>query len=416
MTLKSLTQRLLPLLLLALGGGGFLLLVATRPSQPPLEVGERVWRVTSQTVEPGSLAPVLSLYGHVTTPRAATLRAALEADVIEVLAEEGRLAAQGQLLVSLDNREATLLLAQREADLDDIRAQIASEHRRHASDVQALRHEEALLTIAQRAVNRERDLQRRDLGSATAVDETQRTYEQQALAVTVRRLARDDFEARLAQLQARERRALALVQQAGLDLARSRVTAPFDARIASVHVAPGERIRIGDPVVAVYDLAALEVRARIPANYLPEVRAALGSGTSLTARAQVDGLPVELELSRLAGEAPATAAGVEALFRVTEAGGELPLGRFIALELQLAPRQGVVALPFEALYGRNRIYRLAEDRMRALQVERVGEWRDAVGREFVLIHSPSLRSQDRVVTTRLPNAVDGLLVTSVADD
>ncbi|HSP01133.1 MAG TPA: RND transporter, partial [Thioalkalivibrio sp.] len=88
MRLSPLLRRLIPLIILAAGVVGFLILRATGPQSPPMEVGERVWRVNTDTVTPGSLAPSLSLYGHVTTPRTANLRAAVEADVLETPAEE----------------------------------------------------------------------------------------------------------------------------------------------------------------------------------------------------------------------------------------------------------------------------------------------------------------------------------------
>jgi multidrug efflux pump subunit AcrA (membrane-fusion protein) len=100
--MRSLLRRFVPLLLLSLGAAGFMLLVATRPQPATLQIDERVWRVTAETVSPASLVPVLTLYGHVTSPWAATLRAAVEADVVEVLIEEGRRVAAGELLVRLD--------------------------------------------------------------------------------------------------------------------------------------------------------------------------------------------------------------------------------------------------------------------------------------------------------------------------
>jgi multidrug efflux pump subunit AcrA (membrane-fusion protein) len=406
---------LLPLLILGLGIIGFLILRATAPESPPMEVGERVWRVNTETVSPGTLSPSLGLYGYVVTPRTANLRAAVEADVLETLAEEGRRVASGDLLVRLDDREARLLEAQSESDLADVRAQISAERLRNARDREALAHDEALLALAMRNVERAEDLLARNLGSHSAVDDARRVHEQQALAVNARRLALEDFDARIAQLQARARRAEAQLEGARLDLARTAVHAPFSGRIARLAVAPGDRVRIGDALVTLYDADALEVRARIPARYLPVVRRALDDGRSLGAHGEIDGETAALELVRLAGEAPATGAGVEGLFRIIEGGEHAPLGRFMTVQLQLPEEDDVVALPFEALYGTDRVYRVEEGRMRALTVERRGEWINDDGRERVLVYSPEIRDGDRMVVTRLPNAVDGLRIESEAD-
>ncbi|NIM26880.1 MAG: hypothetical protein GTO67_07015, partial [Gammaproteobacteria bacterium] len=46
-----------------------------------------------------------------------------------------------------------------------------------------------------------------------------------------------------------------------------------------------------------------------------------------------------------------------------------------------------------------------------LEVQRVGERRDAESAAQVLVRSPELQSGDRIVVTQLPNAMDGLRVT-----
>ncbi|EHQ52187.1 RND family efflux transporter MFP subunit [Ectothiorhodospira sp. PHS-1] len=415
MPLPPRIKRLLPLILLAIGIGGFVLLLITRPSEPPRQVAERVWRVTAEEITPRTLPPQVTLHGHVTSPRAAGLRAAVEADVARVPVEEGRQVQAGDTLVILDDRELELLVRQRQADLDDLRAQLRALERSHARDREALDRERTLLALAERAVNRAQDLLNRNLGSPATLEEAQRNREQQALAVANRQLALDDYDARREQLRARTRRAEAQLAQAALDLERSHVRAPFDGRIARVNVAPGDRVRVGDALVTLFDTQALEVRAPIPAVHLPAVRQALDMASPPVAQARVDGLPLTLELSRLAGETGAGSAGVEGLFRIVSDTQDVPLGRFVSLRLSLPPREHVVALPFEALYGLDRIYRLEDGRMQGLAVRRVGEWVDEDGRERILVSGEALRAGDRIITTRLPNAIDGLRVSAEAD-
>lgn len=83
----------------------------------------------------------------------------------------------------------------------------------------------------------------------------------------------------------------------------------------------------------------------------------------------------------------------------------------LTLRVELPPEENVVALPFEALYGLDHIYRLADGRMAALTVERVGERREVEGQTRVLVRNPELVAGDRVITTQLPNAITGLKVT-----
>ena len=400
---------IIPLVILAIGVGGFMALLTTRPDGPPTGVSEREWRVTTATIELQALAPSVLLHGRVESPRHIRLRAAIEADVLTVAVSEGQVVAAGTPLLSLDQRELDLQYAQHQAERAEIQAQIDLEQHRRQRDHNALEYEQALLTLAERGVTRAQDLLGRDLGSQAALEDAQRVLQQQRLTVSNRQADLTEFDARMAQLQARLQRSEALLASTELDQQRSQYTAAFPARITRIAVAPGDRVRVGETLVELFDLSALEVRATLPTRHLATVEAALAQDLPLLAQADVDGRNLNLALRGLAGSA--RGAGVEALFEIVNPHAELSLGRFVSLRLELPVRDSVVALPFEALYGTDRVYRLEEGRMRALHVERVGEWQAADGEVRLLVRSAEFNTGDRIITTRLPNAVDGLRVT-----
>ena len=81
------------------------------------------------------------------------------------------------------------------------------------------------------------------------------------------------------------------------------------------------------------------------------------------------------------------------------------------MDLKLPEQPGLIALPHEAIYGTDRVYTIdGESRMRPVRVERVGETRSGGGGSLVLIRADVLKPDDRIITTQLPNALDGLLV------
>jgi hypothetical protein len=82
----------------------------------------------------------------------------------------------------------------------------------------------------------------------------------------------------------------------------------------------------------------------------------------------------------------------------------------VNLRLSLPRQENSIPVPFEALYGTDRVYRVVDQRLQGLQVERLGELRDDADRTLALIRHPDLRAGDVLVVTRLPNAVDGLAV------
>ena len=401
----------LPLLVLATAVLVAAVLIVTRPRTAPVLAGEKAWLVAAPPVRPQTLSPHLTLYGRLESLSFSQLRSAVGADVLEVPVVEGDRVSAGDLLVRLDQREARLRLQQREADVIDAEARIEAEKARFESDRKSLTREQQLLRLTRDEVRRLGDLLRKKLGSQSALDAARQAVERQAVAVAARERSIAEHPARMAQAEAALKRAHAARDQARLDLERCTVRAPFDGRVASRAVAPGQRVRAGDPLITLYDTGSMVLRALIPERYLAQVRAAIDSGEAPAVRGRIDGRPVTGELRGLAGEIDRDTGGVFALFDVQGDPALLQQGRFVQVDLSLPPQRGVLSLPYEAVYGSDRVYIVdGESRMRPVRVERLGEVRGAHGETRVLVRSKRLTPGMRVVTTQLPNAIDGLLV------
>lgn len=401
----------MPWLILAAAVAIAAALISTRPESAPVEVTERAWLVDVQRATPGVFSPVVTLYGRLESLWNSQLTAGVAADVLEVPVVEGQVVAEGDVLVRLDDRDARLVLAQREAEVRQAEARVQSELRRHQADREALPRERRLLALARSEVNRLQDLVTQQVGAQSALDEAQQAAERQAIALSAREQAVDEHAARLADVQAHLARAVALRDQALLDVERCTVAAPFDGRIVSLPVSPGQRARVGDPLVAIFDTDAMIVRAQLPARILPAVREAMARGETLRARGAVDGIAVDTQLRNLAAESADGTGGIDGIFAVESDARMLGQGRFLRLDLVLSPLGDLLPLPREAIYGADRVYLVDGDsRMRGMRVERVGEWRAPDGGSRVLVRAGDLPVGARIVTTQLPNALDGLLV------
>ena len=230
------------------------------------------------------------------------------------------------------------------------------------------------------------------------------------LAVEQRKLALREHDSRRKQIEADLARARAQQSQTMLDLERTRVYPPFEGRITEVSVSPGDRVRPGDRLLAMYDTGMVELRAQIPLRRLPVVRAALERGESLDARAVVDGREIRAVLHRLTAQVERGSGGADGLFRVTEGNNWLQIGRTVEVTLDLPPIHGAVTAPREALYGTDRVFVLDGERMKSIEVERLGETHAGDGDSRLILRSPHLRASDRLIVTHLPNAIDGLRV------
>jgi multidrug efflux pump subunit AcrA (membrane-fusion protein) len=382
----------------------FAYLKSTAREQPTVEIKERIWRVEVQEVMPRTLTPTLTLYGQVETPKRLKAAAPAASIVKDVIVKEGDRVTKHQLLVRLDERDFLPRLRQARAEVEELQALIASEDNRYQSDQQALRHEEELLALARAEVERNKALQKRKLGAESALDKARQDAARQALTVTSRRYSIDDHRARLEQLKARLIRAEAQLQEKELEYERSNMRAPYDGIVASVAVTAGDRVKQSDILLEMYSLGDLEVRARIPAPYQEELLRAQNEGKRLTGIAERGGGQIKLRLDRISGQA--SPSGVDGLFRIDEGAALLRTGQVLRFQLQRPPQHNAVAVPYQAVYGGNRVYKLVEGRMEGIRVEPLGGYFD--GEEKLLVRSEALRAGDRIVITHLPNAISGL--------
>ncbi|UTW03702.1 efflux RND transporter periplasmic adaptor subunit [Amphritea atlantica] len=401
---------LLPILILLAAALIVVALIVTKPTAPSRPAKEKVWTVKVIPAEPAAYSPQLSLYGRIESPSSSTLSSSINAYVEKRLASEGEYVDAGQLLIQLDNRDASLLLAQKQAEVDRIEALIAAEKVRYQANIKALKIEQELVALTQRTLKRYQDLSSRSLASQNQLDDARKSRQQQALSLNSRQQSIDDHPNQLAQLEAQLKQATAQRDSAALDLERSQIVAPFSGRIAEVNIAAGERVRSGDALLTIYDTRALEVRSQIPSRYLPQLRQQLSRDKKIVATASLDGQSLALTLERFAATVSSGNAGVDALFRIASDDYRGEPGRSLSLDLIMPEQSNLLALPPQAIFGTDRIYTVKDSRLQGSTIERVGDIRDRNGESKVLVRSTSIQPGEQILTTQLPNAMTGLLV------
>jgi RND family efflux transporter MFP subunit len=246
------------------------------------------------------------------------------------------------------------------------------------------------------------------------LDDALASQEQQRLNLKQLEFDIEQHSVRLAQLKAELKAAEAQLAQAQLDLTRTNIRSPFDGRVASLSVAEGDRIRVGDNLISVYDLSELEVRAQIPGRYIGGVKRMMQSSNALTATSELYDQTLTLELARLSGEVNAESGGIDGLFRLVDDNMQLPLGTFMTLTFKLAEQDEVLMVPYAALYGLERVYVVSDGHMKSVTIDRVGEmtYQD---KNWILIRTDELKNGDQIITTQLPNAMTGLAVEVVSE-
>lgn len=373
---------------------------------------EREWMVETVPVKLVSAAPEVVLFGSVRAQDSARLSGTVAGEVLKVHIKPGDKVQKGAPLVELDDLDLQSVLAQRQADVADVESQIALENSRHAADKQSLRHEQQLLRIAEKAVKRNNNLRRRQAISDAVVEQAQEAKERQALAVSARKAQVEQHPARLNQLTARLARAKTALRVAQRDLGDTQVVAPFSGSVTQVMVSPGDEIRPGGMMVELFNRDSLELVAQIPGRYLKTVKQALENSTPMLALSKVDNVPVRAKLTRLSNASEL--GGVQGYFTITSGQTALETGRRVRFVFELPPKNGVVIAPFSALYGLNRVYLREGHRLKRIAVTLEGEvTKDGTTQAMLL--SPDLKDGQTLVLTQLPNALEGLKVTTAAE-
>lgn len=398
-----------PVLILAITIVVILLLFALVPKTKVNPAADLAPFVSVIEVHPQSLRPLVTLYGRVETPRQSTLSSTVNGFVKTVLVEEGHAVQAGQALVELDTADVQLILAQREAEVADMEAQLTSEQQRYQNDLRSLEVEKKLLALSETAAQRYEKLVTKNVGSDLSRDEALQAAQRQALNVLSRELAVADHPNRLQRLQAQLERSRALRDQALLDLQRSTITAPFTGRITKLNVSPGNRLRPGDQILTLFDHTHLEVRAQIPSRYLGHVQQALQEGVVMDALFEMDGRRVALQLDRLAGAISMGQGGMDGLFRADNSNEQLLLGRAGELYLHLPPEDNLVAVPPTAIFGQERIYEVQDGQLHTIIIRRAGETLLDTGEQWPLVQG-DIKPGAKILTTHLSNVVGGITV------
>lgn len=222
---------------------------------------------TLRVIPARAIAVVPRVTGYGTAQPAQVWRAVAEVQghVTEVSPglRPGAFIRQGDIVLRIDRREYDLVLSRVDAEIAEINAQLSELVTQQQNDQAALAIEEAALELARADRERIRSLGDRDMAAAIEQRASERSYlaQQQkvqtltnALALLPRR--QETLQAGLAVRQAHR-------EQAGLDIDKTVLRAPFDCRIGPVSIEPGQFLRAGETLFEADGAAATEIDVQV---------------------------------------------------------------------------------------------------------------------------------------------------------
>jgi len=308
------------------------------------------------------LAVELALPGSVQAMSQATVRSKVSAEVRQVRVREGERVGVGQVLVEFDTAALRVQLAERAATLESARAQLAQSERTRTVNAQ---------------------LVKQNFISQNAFDSADAAFRAQAAAV-------EAAQAQLAQTQ--------------LMLNDTVVRAPIAGHVAKRHVQPGEKVSFDAPLIAIVDLAKLEVQAQAPVSDVAQIT------PGARAVVAIEGLPDRSFEGRVERINPSTEPGTRSInfyVSISNDAALLRAGMFAKVRLHVGGDRPVPALPISAVRNDNGldvVWLIAEGKLRKQTV--------VVGRrderaQLIEIRS-GLAGGEQVVATKFDNLRDGL--------
>ncbi|MEM9046388.1 MAG: HlyD family efflux transporter periplasmic adaptor subunit, partial [Pseudomonadota bacterium] len=221
--------------------------ISVQPAPPLIEPSERRVPVSFITAEPRVLTPQVFGYGTVEPTRVWTAvpQVAGTIEYLNPAFARGGYVREGALLIRIAAQDAELALNSAEADLSHAQARLDEMQISRQTTAGALEIEHQSLDLAKKDLARTRALVTKGVVSEAVVQDLQRD-------VLAQRSKVQSLESTLAllpaQLKAQEQtveKSRIAVDTAALDLLKTQIEAPFDARVASVDVAIGQYVGVG---------------------------------------------------------------------------------------------------------------------------------------------------------------------------
>lgn len=430
-------RTVLVLLLIALGALAVLILVKPRevPERAPLE--ERVTPVRVVEAPAVDVVPRVLGYGNVKPGKVWEAVGEVSGAVVYRHPElqKGAVLPAGTELLRIDPADYRLSVAQIEADIRSVEAQLTVLDVRALNTEQSLAIEERRLGLGRKQLERKRELLRRGAVSRSEVDREERSVLAGEQAVQNLRNAMKLLPAERAVQEATRERLEARLETARRDLGRTTIVAPFTCRIAAVHVELSQFAARGRVLIEADGLDVAEVIAQAPIGRMltllpPEAGVPAEPGAVMprlrgvtdveaVVRLRTGDVDVEwparfLRMSDMVDPRTRTVGVIVAVddpYRQAESGRRPPLVKnmYVEVELRGPPLPRAVVVPRAALDGKRVYVAGPDDRLNGREVEvRFAQT------NFVVVRS-GLAPGERVVVSDLPFAVEGMRVRPVVD-
>jgi len=429
-------RRLLIIPAIVVGVIIFMLMSKGKSEAPRVGQNERATPVRFITVQTQDVVPIAVGNGSVIPTRVWSAISQVQGRVVELPSQfrAGTVIKKGQTLLRIDDADYQLALAQAKATIQATEAQLKQLQAQKNNLNTSLTIEQEVFDSAEKEWQRLKKLAKQGTVSTSALETQERAYlaqkqQLQNIKNSLELLPSDQLvlKAQLAQQQAQQK-------QAQLNLERTSLVAPFNARLAEVNIDLDQYIRVGEVLAVLDDMDQAEVEAQFPLEHFSQlvppidIKAVLAQGEmpgphllNLKASVQLSRNSNVIEWDARFVRTDATidtqTRTVGAVVAVDDPylGALPPLrpplikGMYVSVKLEGPAHKNQIVIPRQALHA-DQVYIITQENR--LQLRSVEIFLRQPG--FVTIAS-GLEPGDRVIVSDLIPAVQGMLLKPVED-
>jgi len=435
-----------PALILAIGALGFFVLKGRRevPARP---AEEKVAPLVDTVAVVAYTDPLtIEVDGHVVPYLEVALSAEVAGRVIgkEDSCRAGKFVRQGELLLEIDPSDYLLQkkrLTEEREQAEIVLKELAVEMADTESLIELAADD---LELKQKELNRQTKLVASRATTAAAVDRAKASVLQTRNALLLLRKQYNLLNAKRPRLKSAMELIDVRLEQAELDLKRTKVTSPIDGMVITESVEENSYVQKGAPLVTLEDTSAVEVKCNLRMDELCWIWSqtagdvAFGAAGSPRLEYQIPETPVTVvyrlvsqqytwegvlwrydgigldERTRTVPCRVLVRAPREVRLRAAEGAGRSPTGppalvrgMFVTLEIHARPKANLLKVPEVAVQPGNRVWRVRANRLHTVDVH-VVEIVDDVA--VLRVRHDLLSAGDKVVVSPLAEATSGMTV------
>ncbi len=177
---------------------------------------------------------------------------------------DGGFVKKGDFLFEIDPVDYKLFVVQRRAEIAQLEADIERLHQEEKNFRADLAIAERHFQVVQKELERNQRLRKQGVVSPGKLDISHQAVLRQERTVQAGRSSLALIGPQVAQKKASLEVTRSRLEEAFLDLKRTRISAPFDARVRDTKLEVGDYVREGNTVGSIYDSSVLEVPVSVP--------------------------------------------------------------------------------------------------------------------------------------------------------